>query len=290
MAVYNLGSINADLVYRVPHLPAPGETLAATAHSQGLGGKGANMSVALARAGSEIHHVGAVGADGIWMRDRLADYGVGAQDIAQVDAVSGHAVIAVDDAGENAILLFPGANNEISNESVSKALSRAKPSDIFLFQNETNALADSAMLAKEKGMRVAHAAAPFDAQAVKELLPLIDILFLNEVEAAQLTDATDLAPQDLPIGDVIVTLGAKGARWFDTRSGTQTDISAVSVVPVDTTGAGDTFTGYVIAGLDQGMSMPDALALASKAGALMVTRHGTADVIPTLEEVKAFTP
>ncbi len=290
MAVYNLGSINADLVYRVPHLPKPGETLAANDHSRGLGGKGANMSVALARAGSETHHIGAIGSDGAWMLDRMAAYGVETKYVAKSEIASGHAVISVDDAGENSILLFPGANQQIEDTAISRALDCAKAEDILIFQNETNGLDQAACLGKSKGMRIAYAAAPFDAKSVEKLLPLIDLLFLNEVEAAQLQDATGLAPENLPVSDVVVTLGAKGARWYDTYANTQTNIPAISVTPVDTTGAGDTFTGYVVAGLDQGMAMGDALALAARAGALMVTRHGTADVIPTREEVRDFAP
>ena len=135
-------------------------------------------------------------------------------------------------------------------------------------------------------MRVAYAAAPFDADAVQAVLPFMDLLFLNEVEAAQLEEATSKAPQDLDVQDVIVTLGAKGARHFDGRSGDVTDIPALKVTPVDTTGAGDTFTGYVLAALDRGLPMAQAMAQASRAGALMVTRHGAADVIPDLKEVQ----
>lgn len=290
MAVFNLGSINADLVYRVPHLPLPGETLAASEHTRGLGGKGANMSVALARAGADVQHIGAVGNDGAWMVQRLTGYGVDCTQVATKDMPSGHAVIAVDDGGENSILLFPGANRANDISEIQAALSGAIPDDIFLFQNETNGLAEAAHIARGKGMRVAHAAAPFDAETVMTLLPLIDILFLNEVEAAQLTQASGLEPDNLPIDTVIVTLGARGARWFDRATRAPIDVPPIKVAPVDTTGAGDTFTGYVIAGLDQGLAMQDALARASRAGALMVTRHGTADVIPILAEVVAFAP
>ena len=107
MAIWNLGSINADMVYSLPHLPQPGETLAALDYQQFLGGKGANMSVAATRAGSVVHHIGAVGADGLWAIERMSGYGVDTQHIAQIDTPTGHAIIAVDRQAENQIILFP---------------------------------------------------------------------------------------------------------------------------------------------------------------------------------------
>ena len=118
MTVFNLGSINADLFYRVPHLPGPGETLASTDHSRGLGGKGANMSVAIARAAARAVHIGAVGSDGRWAVERLLEYGVDTRHIARLGAATGHAIIMVDAEGENAIVLFQGANRAIADELV----------------------------------------------------------------------------------------------------------------------------------------------------------------------------
>lgn len=290
MAIFNLGSINADLVYRVPHLPGAGETLAARSFSRGLGGKGANMSVAAARAGARCLHIGAVGADGGWAVERLMEYGVDTRPVATVDEVTGNAVIAVDDAGENNIIILPGANHALTEDHIARALTEATEADSFLFQNETNALRIGAERASARGMRVAHAAAPFDAASVQQVLPLLDLLFLNEVEAAQLAEATGTEAASLPLRDIIVTLGSKGCRWHNTDSGETRSFPAFKVSPVDTTGAGDTFTGYVMAGLDRGMPMEQAIRLASKAGALMVTRMGAADVIPDLKEVQAFNP
>lgn len=286
MAIWNLGSINADLVYALPHLPQAGETLAAASLDKGLGGKGANMSVAAARAGSRCCHIGAVGPDGAWAADRLMEYGVDTRHIARVDTPTGHAVIAVDPDGENQIILFPGANRAIPAAALGAALSEASPGDILVMQNETGLQAEAARMGRDLGLRVAYAAAPFDAEAVQAVLPFLDFLILNEVEARQLEAATGKAPGDLGIRDVIITLGAKGARHFDGATGGVRDVPALPVTPVDTTGAGDTFTGYVLSGLDRGMPMPQAMAQAARAGALMVTRHGTADVIPDLKEVQ----
>ncbi|KAA9006837.1 ribokinase [Histidinibacterium aquaticum] len=288
MAVWNLGSINEDIVYSVPHIPAAGETLAATQMRHYLGGKGANMSVALARAGAEVRHIGAIGQSSDWIVDRLSGAGVDTRHIARLPFATGHAIIVVDDAGENAITLFPGANAEIPVETVQGALSEAKTGDWFLAQNETVLQEESATLAKDLGLRVAYAAAPFSAGAARAMVPMTDLLVLNAVEAAQLEEASGQGIADLPVADVIVTRGAEGCDWV-TAEGTR-HFEALKVEPVDTTGAGDTFTGYLLAGLDRGASMEEAIELAQRAAALMVTRHGTSDVIPDIAEVQAFRP
>lgn len=286
MTIFNLGSINADHVYRVPHLPGPGETLAATSMQTGLGGKGANMSVAAARAGSHVAHIGAIGSDGIWARNRLLEYGVDTRHIAELDVPTGHAIINVDDAGENAITLFAGANQAISEDSVANALSTGSTGDILVTQNETNAQGVAAKVGSKLGFRVCYAAAPFDASAVKAVLPYLDFLILNAVEAKQLEQALGVSIEELDVADIIITLGSDGARWIS--EGVDQHFAAIKVDPVDTTGAGDTFTGYVLAGLDRGLTMGQSISLAMRAAALMVTRMGTADVIPDLKEVEAF--
>jgi ribokinase len=285
MAIYNLGSINADNFYHLPHLVKPGETLAATDFSQGLGGKGANMSVAAARAAARVVHIGAVGPEGRWAAERLMEYGVDTRHIAQVDTATGHANICVDPAGENNIVVFSGANQAISEDMIGAALSEASPGDCFVTQNETNGQAFAARMAKDLGLRVAYAAAPFDAQGVRAMLGHLDLLVLNEVEAAQLVSETGSNLADLPVSDVIVTLGAQGCKWLSSGETRQT-FPARKVEAVDTTGAGDTFTGYLVAGLDRGMPMAQAIDLATRAAALMVTRVGTADVIPDLKELE----
>lgn len=286
MAIWNLGSINADLFYAVPHLPAPGETLAATDHSKGLGGKGTNISVAAARAAARVHHIGAVGADGAWAVQRLLEYGVDTQHIARVDAATGHAIITTDATGENQILIHSGANSAVSTDQLRAALSGAAAGDWFVCQNETNAQQDGIELAKQLGQQVAYIAAPFDATQVMQLLPFIDLLILNEVEAQQLDAVTGKAPQALGVADVIVTLGARGCVWY--HGGAEHAFDAVDVAAVDTTGAGDTFAGYVIACLDRGQPMGQAIRTAIVASAIMVTRHGTADVIPDLKDLEDF--
>lgn len=288
MAIWNLGSINADFVYRVPHIPAPGETLSSTGRQMFLGGKGTNMSVAAARAAAHVHHIGAVGEDGRWAIQRLMEYGVDTRNIAVLDTETAQAIIMVDPEGENAIILHPGANAQIPQVTLQAAMAEAETGDWLVIQNETNLQRTAAQMGKKLGLQIAYAAAPFDADRVKAVLPSLDFLILNAVEAAQLEEATGNAPADLPVRDVIVTRGADGADWYS-AAGKQ-HFPAIKVDPVDTTGAGDTFTGYVLAGLDRGLPMAQAIGQATKAGALMVMRHGTADVIPDLSEVQDFHP
>lgn len=283
--IWNLGSINADNFYQVPHLPGPGETLAATGFDRGLGGKGANMSVAAARAAARVMHIGAVGADGGWAKDRLLEYGVDTQHISEVAAPTGHANICVEVTGENSIVLFPGANHAITEQMIGAALAEASPGDFLLMQNETLGQKFAAETAQTLGLRVAYAAAPFDAEAVAGLVQMADLLILNEVEATQLLSATGQQLSDLPVDDVVVTLGGDGCKWISNKEKMTQTYAAYPADPVDTTGAGDTFTGYLIAGLDRGMGMAEAIDLAMRAGALMVARHGTADVIPDLKEI-----
>ena len=284
MAIYNLGSINADYFYHVPHLPGPGETLAATSMSRGLGGKGANMSVAAARAGAHTAHIGAVGEDGKWAIDRMTEFGVDTRHITSLtDTPMGQALIYVDDAGENSIVLLNGANFQIPDRTIAGALSEASPGDTLLMQNETLSQLEAAKMARSLDLYIAYAAAPFDAVAATAVLPYLDFLILNEIEAAQLQEATGKTPDALGITDVIITLGGQGARWL--HNGVSRDFPAMRVTPVDTTGAGDTFTGYVLAARDRGLPMEQCIALAMRAAALMVTRQGTADVIPDLKDV-----
>jgi len=288
MTIWNLGSINADFVYSVDHIPAPGETLASTGRQMFLGGKGANMSVAAARAAAQVNHIGAVGPDGKELVQRLLEYGVDTRNIAEIDTETAQAIIMVDPDGENAIVLHPGANHQIPQTALQSALSEAETGDWLIMQNETNLQRTAAAMGRKMGLKVAYAAAPFSVERVQAVLEHLDFLILNAVEADQLRAATGQTPDELPVADVIVTLGADGADWYGPKGKLHFD--ALSVDPVDTTGAGDTFTGYVLACLDRGQPMAQAIKTATKAGAIMVTRHGTADVIPDLMDVQEFRP
>lgn len=290
MTVWNLGSINADYFYRVPHLPEPGETIAAASLDRGLGGKGANMSVAVARAGARAAHIGAVGADGRWAVDRLMEYGVDTRWIRETELPTGHAIINVDDSGENSIVIYPGANRDIPESVVGLALAEAEPGDILLMQNETNKQRFAAEIGSKLGLKIVYAAAPFSVAAITAILPQLDMLILNAVEMEQLHSATGLVPgPEMGVPTVLVTRGADGCVLFEAKNEFKPQsFAARKVMAVDTTGAGDTFTGYFLAGLDRGMPVAQAIDLAMRAAALMVTRKGTADVIPDLREVQSF--
>jgi ribokinase len=288
MTVFNLGSINVDRFYRVPHLPQPGETLPATSHEIGLGGKGANQSVAIARAGATVRHIGMIGNDNTWVRDRLAAFGVDVAHIGSCDRPTGHAIISVDNAGENAIVTYAGANYHQSLGAIETALARAVAGDTFTFQNEVSLKREAAQLAREKGMFVVYSAAPFKPDVVEELLPFVDLLVLNEVETAQLSQALQRPIEEIPVPNLLVTRGARGAAWRDQSTGETIEVPAFPVEPVDTTGAGDCFIGYTIAGLDLGLDRAAALRLGAAAAAVKVTRPGTADAIPDRATVDAF--
>ena len=286
--VWCMGSINVDMFYDVPHIPAPGETLASTNHSVGLGGKGVNQSVASARAGATVNHIGAVGDGAEWIFERLSSFGVNTDHISISKEPTGHAIISVADDGENAIVILAGANGAIEKSEIRSALEEAEPGDILLMQNETNMQEEAALFAKDLGLRTFYSAAPFDSNAVKKVLPMIDTLLLNEIEAEQLQDALQQSLFSLDVPHIVVTLGGDGARWIDTTNHDSFDIPAIKVTPIDTTGAGDTFAGYLAAALSKGVVPRDAMRLANKAAALKVTRKGTADAIPSLSEVEKF--
>lgn len=282
--IFNLGSINADHVYRVPHLPAPGETLAALSYVRMLGGKGANQSIAVARAGGQVAHIGAVGPDGGWMIDALADAGVEVGHIVSCDTPSGHAVVYVEDAGENVIVIHAGANRALGLASVAQVLTQAGPGDWLLMQNETSLQVEAARLARQKGARIAYSAAPYETEAVKAMLPYVSLLMLNEGEAACMV--RDLGEVDVPV--LVVTRGAQGVEWREAGQANIVTVPAPEVDPVDTTGAGDTFAGYLVAGMAAGLTPKAALNRAVVAAAIAVTRPGASEAIPGAEEVEAF--
>ena len=286
MSIFNLGSINIDHVYRVAHLPGPGETIADIGYASGLGGKGVNQSIAAALAGARVHHIGAVGADGGWIIERLVAAGIDVSDLLEVEGATGHAVVCVDTKAENQIIIHGGANRSLTVAQIDQALARARPSDWFLAQNETNLIAEGFAMAKARGLKTAYAAAPFDAVAAAGLVGSVDLLVVNEVEAAQLAAHLGMAAEALPVPELLVTLGSRGARY---RAGEMAcEVAAFAVTPVDTTGAGDTFLGAFLAARDGGAGPEAALRQASAAAAIQVTRPGAADAIPTAAEVTAF--
>lgn len=285
MTIYNLGSIHIDRVYRLASLPRPGETVMALSRATGLGGKGANQSVAGARAGARVRHVGAIGKGEDWVLDRMAVAGVDTAAITHHAAeVTGHAIILVEASSENAIVIHPGANRALDPVQVADALRPIGPGDTLLLQNETSLQVEAAAQARAAGARVIYSAAPFDPAAVAAVAPHVSLLALNAGEAAALEAA--LGPPRVPA--MLVTLGADGAEHRDLATGTVLHQPAFRVAAVDTTGAGDCFAGSFAAALDAGEGLPAALRFASAAAAIQVTRPGAGDAMPTRAEVERF--
>lgn len=290
--LHNFGSINLDHVYRVPHLVHPGETLASRAYQVGLGGKGANQSLAMALAGGRISHWGRLSRQDAWVRDRLAAVGIDVTHVEMVDEPSGHAIIQVDDHGENAIILFSGANHGFAPSQLATLVASAQPGEWLLAQNECNALPALFASARERGLNIAFNPAPMTENVARLPLETCQLLFVNRVEAAGLvglpesSDAQALLAglrQRLPDTEMILTLGGAGA-WYQSGA-EQCYQPALPVKPVDTTAAGDTFIGYFMAARQEDGTVTGCLELAAHAAALCVQRSGAAESIPHRAEV-----
>ncbi len=288
-AVYNLGSLNIDRVVRVPHIVAGGETIAGGKYEVFAGGKGANQSVALARAGAAAKHVGRVGEDGRWLVERLAAESVDTAHVRVGPTPTGQALIQVDDAGENAIVVVAGANAEITPEDIDAALAEASAGDWLLVQNEISGVAHALRKAKRRGMHVAFNPAPCDQQVHAYPLECVDLLCVNETEAAALGRTSDVEAaaaalcDRLPAGEILLTRGAAGA-WHLSAAG-RLQQQARRVQTIDTTAAGDTFLGYYLAARLAGERPSECLSLATQAAALCVTRAGAMDSIPRRAEL-----
>ena len=289
MKVLNFGSLNIDLVYAVDHHARTGETLTTRTFARHMGGKGLNQSVALSRAGAQVYHAGCIGEDGVFLRDYLAQNGVDTRRVRITDEATGHAVIQVNAQGDNCILLYPGANRRQKTADVRSALEGFSAGDLLLMQNETNALAEMMQAAREKGMQIAFNPSPVDETLLELPLELVDYLILNEIEGEALSGesepekAVERLLEKYPRAHIVLTLGSKGCMYAHGEKRLQQ--SAFKVNAVDTTGAGDTFTGYFLASQLRGEDAAKSLKTASAASAIQVTRPGAAQAIPTLQEV-----
>ncbi|GAB2702263.1 ribokinase [Aliiglaciecola sp. 3_MG-2023] len=292
MAVINFGSINIDHVYQVEHFVQPGETLSSTDYQQLLGGKGANQSIALAKAGSDVQHVGKINEHDAHFKQAMIKAGVDCKYVQCTDSPTGHAIIQVASSGENAIVLFGGANLEIDNKDVLRALDDADESAWVLTQNETSSIDVVFQEAKKLGLKVAFNPAPMT-ESVKQLpSDCIDLLIVNEVEAAEIAGINDIDQIEAYFrnhwshAEVLITLGKQGVRFVLAEE--TIDVPAFSVETVDTTAAGDTFIGYFLAAYSRRNKPKEALVRACAASAIAVTRNGAAQSIPSIEEVDLF--
>lgn len=288
-----VGSVNMDLSVKVRRIPSPGETVLARDAARSPGGKGGNQAVAAARAGgASVGMIGAVGSDpdGPALRDALAADGIDVAGLETVDGSSGLALISVDDSAENAIVVVPGPNAEVSvrNADTQERLNRAS---VILAQLEIplETILHSATNRAENSVFLLNAA---PSQALPgDLLTAIDILVVNEHEALEVGGAADLdtAVRRLlaQVATVIVTLGGAGVQLH--RRGQEMHAqSSFPVEAVDTTSAGDTFCGVLAAHLANATGIEEALRAASAAAALAVTRPGAQESIPTEEDVASF--
>ncbi|MDN3526464.1 ribokinase [Halomonas sabkhae] len=292
--LYNLGSINLDHFYRVPHLVRPGETLAGRDYRIGLGGKGANQSIAMARAGGRVCHWGRLGRQDGWARELLQASGVDTASVQLVDGPSGHAIIQVDDEGENAILLFPGANHGFDGDNLADLFEATRAEDWLLVQNECSGLAEALELAHARGLRIAFNPAPMTMDITALPLHYCQLLFVNRGEAEALTgmpagseasELLDALSDQLPESETVLTLGGEGA-WYQCAD-KRVFQAPLPVTPRDTTAAGDTFIGYYLAARQAGESAESCLKRAATAAALGVQRLGATESIPERADVDA---
>lgn len=292
MGVLSIGSMNLDYVYQVPHLVQPGETLAASSMATNPGGKGLNQSLALAKAGAKVRHAGCIGAAGVVLRDLLAQHGVDISLVQLVDEPQGSAVIQVDETtGQNSIVIFGGSNRALTESRVAELLDAASADDVVVLQNEISALESILAGCAERGLPVILNPAPYSNDLAEMDLSAVTWLIVNEVEMAQLTGTSDpdvawgVVRRRWPRASLVVTLGEQGSICF---AGTERIVQpAFAVDAVDTTAAGDTFIGYFVAGLQEGIPLSRCLERASLASAIAVTRSGAAPSIPAKDEIDA---
>lgn len=290
--ILNFGSLNIDHVYRLDRIVAPGETLASSAYQIFAGGKGANQSAAIAAAGGEVFHAGRIGPEGSWLLQKLADLGVDMRFTQEGDLPTGHAVIQVDAQGQNAILLYAGANKALTRRQIDTTLGHFAPGHVLLLQNETNELPYLIEQAAHSGFKVCLNPAPYGPEVAAYPLDGVDCLVVNQTEGQGLSGQSepeailDALSARWRRAALVLTLGPDGVRYRDQTADLCLD--APRVEAVDTTAAGDTFIGYFLAAVAADVPPQAALQRAVYAAALSVTRPGAMDSIPAGDEVDAF--
>lgn len=290
MKVLDFGSANFDYVYRVEHLALPGETIDSESFNRFFGGKGLNQAIALARAGAAPFFAGMIGSDGESILELCDENGADRRYVSVEGAETGHAIIEVSRSGENSIILFGGANRRNSREKVDSVLAGFGAGDTVILQNEINLTEYIAERAFEKGMTIILNPSPYNALIDRIDLNRISVLILNEVEGEAMTKARDpekmldVFEKRYPDLDVVLTLGSSGSIYM--KKGERIRCGAFPVDAVDTTAAGDTFTGYFVAGLVEGLEPESIMKRASLAASIAVSRPGAIPSIPTAAEVE----
>lgn len=291
MKILNFGSLNIDNVYSVEDFVKRGETISSTALNIFPGGKGLNQSLALGRAGVNVCHAGRIGEDGGFLEKILRESGVDTGYIKKDGELqTGHAIIQKARCGDNCIILHDGANGAVTKEMVDEVLSGFECGDGILLQNEISEVPYIVEKAHEKGMKIILNPSPMNRRIFEINLEYIQCLILNESEAKSVTgdyeDSDDLIRRlqnCFPNSEIVLTLGERGSVFI--HKGDIVRQKAYTVEAVDTTAAGDTFTGYYLAGRFMGKSVELSLEQAAKASAIAVTRPGAATSIPYKDEV-----
>lgn len=299
------GSLNADLTIYCERLPSPGETLHGNGFAVNPGGKSANQAVAAAKLGGTVTLLGAVGRDdnGEMLLASTAGVGVDVSHVQQVDEPTGVAVISVDANGENTIIISAGANGTLSADHMSPAVFADAGVVCLCLEVPLDTVQAAAQAGHDAGATVLLNLSPY-APITQELAELTDVLLVNSHEASQFLDGFDMPTQDAPVTDwhgaiakfgqrglhkVLLTLGAAGSIVLDSLNTSEqvVRISPTKVDAVDTTGAGDAFTGAVAARLAAGDSLVEASRYASVAAALAATKKGTQAAYPTAAQLRA---
>ena len=291
MKIFNFGSMNIDNVYRVHHIVRPGETISSIGFQKNPGGKGLNQSIALAKAGMDVWHAAITGEeDGGFLLDVLKEGGVHTELIGTCEGRNGHCIIQVDDEGQNCIFLFGGSNHAITEEYIAKVMAQTKEGDLLLLQNEINGMDRILEEAAKKHLFVILNPSPMDDKLLALDLSHVSMFILNEVEGADLAGTQDpdgiikAMREKYPEAEIVLTLGKEGSVYSG-KYGTFRQ-EAFPVKAVDTTAAGDTFTGFFIHEYFSIQNVQHALRFASKASSIAVTRPGAAASIPWRAEVE----
>ncbi len=291
MKFLNFGSCNVDYAYSMHHIVTPGETQSSDKLAIFPGGKGLNQSIALARAGVKVYHAGCIGTDGDLLLEALQQDGVDVSCIRRVNEKNGHAIIQVTHQGENSSFVYAGSNAMITHDHVDAVLEQFGAGDVLVLQNEINALDYIVRRAHERGMFIALTPSPIRPDIFELDWSMLSCMILNEVEMRSISGCTDIdeglnaMKQRYPALHLMLTLGQNGCIYQHGDVRLYHPIFETTVV--DTTGAGDTFTGYFLAGLMAGKALKDVLAMASCASAIAVSRAGTSPAIPYRDEVVA---
>ena len=293
MKMVVFGSLNIDKVYSLEEFVRPGQTVSADKMEEFCGGKGFNQGIALRRAGNEVYFAGAVGQDGAMLLENLDRNGIDRSCVKVTSGATGHAIIQLDKMGGNCIIILAGANGEITEADVETTLSSFGAGDLIVLQNEISCVPFILRRAREKGMIVAFNPSPYDAKIADCDLSCVDYLLVNEVEGAGMAGCTDAdAILDAlharyPALNIVLTLGGDGSVYQD-KQGARFVCGVHKVEAVDTTAAGDTFTGFFLSEILRHGDAQKALRTASVAAGIAVSRKGAEPSIPTMAEVEAL--